>query len=176
MKEAARKELEDWYKHHKEAIEKTRSANRFVLFLYTYFSCLSNALSISSFNATYNLSGRQPCKFCHMQGFLFAVGCIKFIKLICFAELQRKSWSVHRRRWSLARNGKGSLNFVILTRRRVVTIKMYLVCVPLFYNWSKIRRSLPLGTRRFHYFLYHSLSVLFKNLEVHLFHLQQWMS
>ena len=55
MKEAARKELEDWYKHHKEAIEKTRSANRFVLFLYTYFSCLSNALSISSFNATYNL-------------------------------------------------------------------------------------------------------------------------
>ena len=52
MKEAARKELEDWYKHHKEAIEKTRSANRFVLFLYTYFSFLSNALSISSFNAT----------------------------------------------------------------------------------------------------------------------------
>ncbi|XP_046458334.1 clathrin light chain-like isoform X1 [Daphnia pulex] len=28
MKEAARKELEDWYKHHKETIEKTRSANR----------------------------------------------------------------------------------------------------------------------------------------------------
>jgi len=28
MKEAARKELEDWYKHHKEAIEKTRLANR----------------------------------------------------------------------------------------------------------------------------------------------------
>ena len=28
MKEHARKELDDWYKHHKEAIEKTRSANR----------------------------------------------------------------------------------------------------------------------------------------------------
>ncbi len=31
MKEAARKELEDWYKQHKETIEKTRSANRLVI-------------------------------------------------------------------------------------------------------------------------------------------------
>lgn len=28
MKENARKELEEWYRHHKEAIEKTRAANR----------------------------------------------------------------------------------------------------------------------------------------------------
>lgn len=28
MRENAKKELEEWYKHHKEAIEKTRLANR----------------------------------------------------------------------------------------------------------------------------------------------------
>ena len=36
MKEAARKELEDWYKHHKEAIEKTRLANRSVDFITSF--------------------------------------------------------------------------------------------------------------------------------------------
>ena len=29
MKDNAKKELEEWYKHHKEAIEKTRLANRY---------------------------------------------------------------------------------------------------------------------------------------------------
>jgi hypothetical protein len=38
MKEAARKELEDWYKHHKETIEKTRSANRLVINIPFLFS------------------------------------------------------------------------------------------------------------------------------------------
>lgn len=37
MKEQAKKELEEWYKHHKEAIEKTRSANRYVSKLHFRF-------------------------------------------------------------------------------------------------------------------------------------------
>jgi hypothetical protein len=41
MKEAARKELEDWYKHHKEAIEKTRLANRSVDFITSYLSSVT---------------------------------------------------------------------------------------------------------------------------------------
>lgn len=41
MKEVARKELEDWYKHHKEAIEKTRLANRSVQFTTSCFSRFS---------------------------------------------------------------------------------------------------------------------------------------
>ena len=41
MKEAARKELEDWYKHHKETIEKTRSANRLVIYISLSFNALS---------------------------------------------------------------------------------------------------------------------------------------
>lgn len=40
MKEQAHKELDDWYKHHKETIEKTRAANRFVLLpLALYWGC-----------------------------------------------------------------------------------------------------------------------------------------
>ena len=44
MKEHARKELDDWYKHHKEAIEKTRSANRWM----TSFTSLAFAFCESS--------------------------------------------------------------------------------------------------------------------------------
>ena len=40
MKEQARKELEDWYKHHKEAIDKTRSANRLVFYQFHFISIL----------------------------------------------------------------------------------------------------------------------------------------
>ena len=40
MKEQARKELEDWYKHHKEAIDKTRSANRLVFSQFHFISIL----------------------------------------------------------------------------------------------------------------------------------------
>lgn len=46
MKEQARKELEDWYKHHKEAIDKTRSANRSVLYMH-YLILFSSLLHLS---------------------------------------------------------------------------------------------------------------------------------
>lgn len=33
LREQAKKELEDWYKHHEETISKTKSSNRYILYI-----------------------------------------------------------------------------------------------------------------------------------------------
>lgn len=58
MKEQAKKELEEWYKHHKEAIDKTRSANRLV---HQYFHVKLKLLQLS-FNA-HMKKGRRLCEY-----------------------------------------------------------------------------------------------------------------
>jgi hypothetical protein len=37
LREQAKKELEDWYKHHEDAISKTKSANRYFIYLIFFF-------------------------------------------------------------------------------------------------------------------------------------------
>lgn len=52
LREQARKELEDWYKHHEEAISKTKAANRWIypfsLFYWYFLKAIQTLTSIAN--------------------------------------------------------------------------------------------------------------------------------